>query len=124
MDKWGNVQFFHKKLKELKNDKRATVAVDVPAKQELLKLAQASIEGAPYKMPVATGIATVHDDDRFEKSKGRDLSFSRLQHKDFEVLEFTFSDSQLVLSLYSNDLVLLFSINPKKGKPHLIYAAI
>lgn len=107
-------QFFHGTHDLTWTDKEHTMVLEVPD----TALVFTFHEGEERKLSLNFGMSRVHPDDKYNRKKGREESVRQIEEVDFEMSEFTFSETIFRLFLtgtYKNQIVRL-TLDLKPGR--------
>src|ERR1035437_3652256 len=115
----SNIQYFHG-TKQKYNNKQYTVAVTVP-NRDLIKLMIFNLLGTNItEVSIPVGITKVNKKDQYNKKIGRELSFSRLEEKQFKLVEVVVTVQGIVIEFHNEEIDLFFLLLPDNEKVRLI----
>lgn len=116
-NKYGAIQFSHHN--SIFDDKKYTIAVEVPPKGLLLNCVKEFTLGTKSIRTFRAGLATTHDNENYVKKTGREISMSRLDLVEFTLLRATIQEDVIFLT-FDGPYVIHFKVSHKSSRVHLI----
>lgn len=116
------IQYFHN-IPEFKTIKGFTVAVYVPLPKEIRSMAERFLNN-DVSVNLLSAYSVLSPQDQYSRKKGREITSTRLQDKNYVVTSLMYSGGTMRMILSNNEMDIMLEHADNKSNVHFVYAEL